>query len=149
MFIVQEAAEVEAQPCFLESLQSHCGVHSTDHQSCNKYRTLEQCACFLHMSVCVCICSWVFIGVPLVCFFFVHGQSALAFQTVSASKNLSHLFFQEDQSCSTLCLMPLRSFVLIEDGRVRSILKKRLLAYCPLLCFCCFEFSQMILWPYL
>lgn len=86
---------------------------------------------------------------PLCVFFFVHGQSALTFQTVSASKNLSHLFFQEDQSCSTLCLMPLRSFVLIEDGRVRSILKKRLLAYCPLLCFCCFEFSQMILWPYL
>lgn len=41
--------------------------------------------------------------------------------------------------------MPLRSFVLIEDGRVRSILKKGLLTDCPLLCFRCFEVSQMTL----
>lgn len=63
MFIVQETLQVEAQPYFLESLQSLSGIHNTDHSSCDKYCTCEQsascvsaCVSFrVHAPVCLCM----------------------------------------------------------------------------------------------
>lgn len=98
--------EAEAQPCSLEPvLQSHRGVHNIDHPSCNKYCACENCAC-VFARVCFCVCAPVcvhsvhaLVGVnqcsPRVCVFFLLGS--LAFQTVSTSENLSHLFFQENK----------------------------------------------------